>query len=257
MEPCEASGWKPLLESSALWTGYEGDHALNVSRAKIEQFVLPILEMLQVRRVLEVGCGNGIGPFVLRGHGYNAFGLDPHFDRAAIADHDFLCKGTGEALPYDDNSFELVYSLETIEHVGSLDGMLMMAPDHRAIRQRFIQELCRVASKYVVITTPNRLFPVDEHRTNRYGNPSLRFHSPFEDKTLSADQLSRMFSSNGFRLERYLDPTGYYRLERIQRMLGNWGVSLAQFTLKMASNRLLGRTPLNPHLFLLYRRRNE
>lgn len=57
----------------------------------------------------------------------------------------------GAALPFDDQSFDIAVSNAVLEHVGSVD------------RQRqFIAEIRRV-SRVVLITVPNRMFPVEHH----------------------------------------------------------------------------------------------
>ena len=58
----------------------------------------------------------------------------------------------GLALPFDDDSFDVVHSSAVIEHVGA-----------RANQMRFIAELHRVARRVVCLTTPNRWFPVEVH----------------------------------------------------------------------------------------------
>jgi SAM-dependent methyltransferase len=54
-------------------------------------------------------------------------------------------------LPFADNSFDLVFCSAVIEHVGS-----------RQRQQVLIRELTRVG-KIVIITTPNRYFPLEFH----------------------------------------------------------------------------------------------
>ncbi|MEM9903640.1 MAG: methyltransferase domain-containing protein [Cyanobacteria bacterium P01_D01_bin.44] len=60
-------------------------------------------------------------------------------------------KADGKALPFADDSFDLVTSFAVIEHVGS-----------RNHQNNFINELCRVG-KSCLITTPNRWYPVEVH----------------------------------------------------------------------------------------------
>jgi hypothetical protein len=56
-----------------------------------------------------------------------------------------------EALPFADNSFDIVYSNAVLEHAGNRD------------QQRFfLNELCRVARRRFVVV-PNPLFPVEHH----------------------------------------------------------------------------------------------
>lgn len=88
----------------------------------------------------------------------------PHIDRVtALSDQDAgnledifpgltFVKGDGCALPFEDNSFDLVFSSAVIEHVGSF-----------ARQEAFIREAFRVSRKYVFITTPNRWHPVELH----------------------------------------------------------------------------------------------
>jgi hypothetical protein len=58
----------------------------------------------------------------------------------------------GLALPFEDDSFDVVHSSAVIEHVGSRSNQL-----------RFVAELHRVARRAVCLTTPNRWFPVEVH----------------------------------------------------------------------------------------------
>jgi ubiquinone/menaquinone biosynthesis C-methylase UbiE len=61
-------------------------------------------------------------------------------------------RGNALALPFADQSFDVVHSSAVIEHVGSFQNQV-----------RLISELIRVARKFVYITTPNRWFPVEFH----------------------------------------------------------------------------------------------
>ena len=80
---------------------------------------------------------------------------------AGLDDASFLCRqypgmrfvrANGLALPFRDQSFDIVHSSAVIEHVGSFG------------RQRaFLEECCRVARRAVFVTTPNRWFPIEFH----------------------------------------------------------------------------------------------
>ena len=61
-------------------------------------------------------------------------------------------RANGKALPFADNSFDVVHSSAVIEHVGS-----------RTEQQQLLRELLRVARRTVCVTTPNRWFPVEVH----------------------------------------------------------------------------------------------
>ena len=61
-------------------------------------------------------------------------------------------RASGLQLPFCDRAFNIVHSSAVLEHVGSLQNQIA-----------FVQECCRVAYKWVFLTTPNRWFPVEFH----------------------------------------------------------------------------------------------
>jgi hypothetical protein len=61
-------------------------------------------------------------------------------------------RGDGRDLPFDDKTFDLVFSSAVIEHVGSFEN-----------QQKFLSECCRVSKKYVFMTTPNKWHPIEFH----------------------------------------------------------------------------------------------
>jgi len=68
----------------------------------------------------------------------------PNIKKVLIGD------GRNNNLP--NNSFDIVHSNATIEHVGSYKNQLL-----------FIKECIRISKKYVFIQTPNRFYPIDFH----------------------------------------------------------------------------------------------
>ena len=62
--------------------------------------------------------------------------------------------GDGKKTKFLDNSFDIVHSNATIEHVGSYTNQL-----------KFIEESVRISKKFVFIQTPNRYYPIDFHTT--------------------------------------------------------------------------------------------
>jgi hypothetical protein len=61
-------------------------------------------------------------------------------------------RANGLYLPFRDGAFDVVHSSAVLEHVGSLRNQIA-----------FVRECCRVARKWVFLTTPNRWFPVEFH----------------------------------------------------------------------------------------------
>jgi len=61
-------------------------------------------------------------------------------------------QGNGLNMPFEDNSFDLVFSSAVLEHVGSFENQC-----------KFFNECLRVSKKYVFLTTPNRFYPIEFH----------------------------------------------------------------------------------------------
>jgi len=108
---------------------------------------------LEGKRVLDVGCG--IGTYIRRFRQYtdDVHGIEVEPERVAEASAelpDIVC-AVGEALPYPDDHFDLVFSNEVIEHV----------QDDR----RTAQEMVRVTRPggLIVLFAPNRLYPFETH----------------------------------------------------------------------------------------------
>ncbi|MDR2578300.1 MAG: methyltransferase domain-containing protein [Chitinispirillales bacterium] len=61
-------------------------------------------------------------------------------------------QGTALDMPFEDSTFDLVFSSAVIEHVGSYEN-----------QSKFIGECFRIAKKHIFITTPNRYYPIELH----------------------------------------------------------------------------------------------
>lgn len=147
--------------------------ASDVGATRFRQLLLcRLLERLRPARVLEVGCGNGINLILLAcrfphieftgleltsgGHraarqfqereslpaGLEDFAPLPLEDKAAFRRIDFR-QGDAAALPFEENSFDLVYSVLAIEQM-------------ERIRRQVLGEIARVASGHVAMIEPFR-----------------------------------------------------------------------------------------------------
>ncbi len=80
------------------------------------------------KSALEVGCGGGIMCEEIARIGFNTVGIDPSEPSIKTATEHAIesglkvnyVNGTGEALPFDDNSFDVVFSCDVLEHVQDL-----------------------------------------------------------------------------------------------------------------------------------------
>lgn len=108
---------------------------------------------LEGKAILDVGCGTGTYVRRFRAYSEDVHGLEVEPERVAEASRELpnIVCGVGEALPFPDARFDLVFSNEVIEHV----------EDDRLTAR----EMVRVTRPggLVVIFAPNRLYPFETH----------------------------------------------------------------------------------------------
>ncbi len=108
---------------------------------------------LHNRRILDVGCGVGMYTAAFRRYTPQVFGIEVELERAieAQARAQGVTQALGETLPFINNTFDLVFSHEVLEHV---------ADDRRCA-----QEMVRVTRPggRIVIFVPNRRYAFETH----------------------------------------------------------------------------------------------
>jgi SAM-dependent methyltransferase len=214
-----------LTEVSDFDTLYLLPREVGKTKRRTREWTIPRLREAGINsgRILSVGCGNGADLITLRSNGYEAFGIDLY---EPIPDaKQWFSKCTAQNIPHEDASFDAIVCLEVIEHIP------------RAGRKTAAAEMLRVLKQDspIILATPNRLFPVDEHAA------FLRIHSPFKDDTLSTSEIEALFE----RSARPLTWRNYFAFQRF----GAAG-RLISFLTWPFDNSILHRSPLNPHLFL-------
>jgi SAM-dependent methyltransferase len=144
-------------------------------------------------RVLDIGCG--IGTYVRRFRQYSdeVFGIEVEAERAAEASQELpnIQVAYGEALPFEDSFFDLVFSNEVIEHVD--DDRQTIAEAVRVTR----------TGGSIVTFAPNRLYPFETHGAYvgghyRFGNIPLVnwLPDPLRDRFVPH---ARAYTSRGIR----------------------------------------------------------
>jgi|688.fasta_scaffold212880_2 ubiquinone/menaquinone biosynthesis C-methylase UbiE len=93
--------------------------------------------------------------------------------------------GDAKKINYSNNTFDIVYSSATIEHLGSYENQLQA-----------LKEMYRISKKYLFLTTPNRFFPIEMHTKL----PFLHF---FPKKVFRL--ILRFFGENFFCYEKNLN----------------------------------------------------
>lgn len=111
-------------------------------------------------RVLENGCGVGMYAERLAQVGGQVIGLEYDLERAAQAYQKVACivNAAGEALPFPQDSFDLILSHEVIEHVQD---------DAQAVREMI--RVLRPGGR-LVLFCPNRGYPFETHGIYWRGN---------------------------------------------------------------------------------------
>lgn len=143
-----------VVEAGVL-SPYWGEHVARYSFA---------LDYVSGKRVLDIACGTGYGLAFLKQTASSVIGVDVDIEAAkqALSECDDKAKvmlGDGTNLPFRDESFDVVTSFETLEHLHA--------------RGDFLAELKRVLTSdgKLVLSTPNANYtkPVN-------GKPSNPFH---------------------------------------------------------------------------------
>lgn len=125
------------LEGDKWW---QPDFSLNLIRAVINPFrtgyakrIFDQFELdLEKMTALEVGCGGGILTEEIAKMGFITTGIDPSEQSLNIAvkhaqESNLTIKyekGTGENLPFQDNSFDVVFCCDVLEHVSDLPKVI-------------------------------------------------------------------------------------------------------------------------------------
>lgn len=109
-------------------------------------------QLVQGKRVLDAACGTGYGSAILAQNALSVCGVDISQDAITYAEDRYTSSGTqffcGSVtnLPFDDGSFDVVVSYETLEHIDSRSQEL------------FFEEIIRVLTDdgILVMSTPNK-----------------------------------------------------------------------------------------------------
>lgn len=95
-----------------------------------------LLQRVKVGKALDIGAGRGISSYALAKDGWDVYALEP--DKSEIvgsgvikkiaSEYDLpinVVETIGESLPFEDNSFDLVYARQVLHHANDLDKMCL------------------------------------------------------------------------------------------------------------------------------------
>lgn len=113
------------------------------TQPKIE-FIAKHITWSEGSQILDVGCGNGYFTYYLEQLG-KTIGLDYSWTMVKTNPSDNLVQGSALALPFKDNTFDLVFCSNLLHHI---ENPVLT-----------VREMRRVSSQYIVLSEPNRNNP--------------------------------------------------------------------------------------------------
>jgi ubiquinone/menaquinone biosynthesis C-methylase UbiE len=201
-----------LVPGTLAWDLYQVEHKQRYEWA---------LDYCQGLRVLDVACGTAYGSTILAQRGAaQVVGIDISVEAVASNGERparlALANGDACNLPFDDNSFEVVVSFETIEHLSSPEHLLM--------------EISRVLKPggVCICSSPNRdFFPFSGKKETNPFHISEMSYEEFDDLFARYFEVSERFSQTHSpmyirhlqllrELDERLKPIRFSRLLRIE-----------------------------------------
>jgi len=123
--------------NDAIWQDYDSSGQIDAKLATIRNWI-----PADVGSIIDLGCGNGIICNALASE-YAVTAIDiSETALKAVKVSKLLASATD--IPFADNSFDLAFSSEMLEHLSSPD------------LEKAAREMLRVARKYLLISVPNR-----------------------------------------------------------------------------------------------------
>ncbi|HUN82634.1 MAG TPA: methyltransferase domain-containing protein, partial [Phycisphaerae bacterium] len=164
-------------EQPALWGNAPDRYQIQVRADLLE--ILPA----DVQSVLDLGCGDG--------YIANAFapslqvvGMDISAEALSYLRRPGVV-GSGDSIPFENGSFDLVMANDVLEHLATPQ------------RERVLAEMCRVARRYVLYTSPHDE-QLDAHRA-KCADCGEVYHVHWHQHAFRGEELPRALSS-GFEL---------------------------------------------------------
>ena len=143
------SSGKNMSDDGILWSSFWNKNKILMNLLKITPtyygvtHFLKSIDLAPDAKILDAGCGTGKLASFLHSNGYNVIGVDNSDEALILTESKGIHVQKGDilkGLPFDDNTFDLVYS----------DGLL----EHFVDPTPIITELARVSKKQLVTFVP-------------------------------------------------------------------------------------------------------
>ncbi len=157
-------------------------------------------------KILEIGCGIGSVVFELSKQGCDVTGIDISREAIAYGREKYgdikLDVFAAQALPYDDDSFDIVLSFDLFEHIAEID--------------KHVSEVARVLkpSGCYLLQTPNKysnaIFETLSRKSLKWRRAHPSLHSP--------GQLKRRLAKHGFEARFVkMNPINEFTIGKLQK----------------------------------------
>lgn len=226
-------------------------------------YLMPLFRQLwpapkPLPRLLSLGCGSGVDVDLLNREGYDCVGIDCG-NRSRVwerrAEKERLVLANGKHLPFPDASFDGVFCGCVFPHVGVIADTSRVAPNCWEERSRLALEMGRVLKPggKVIVSSPNRLFPLDLFHGRAEGSLKPVWNLPTRSFLLSVRDYARLFAPAGFTRVRALPVRNYWGFIRSRHSLKGWllGIPVRALFWSVSEFSLLRNSPFNPWLVVL------
>lgn len=251
----------------------DGDPELAEYEAKsntylVENYFKPtfskVLQGKRNPRLLSLGCGVGIDVDLLSASGFDTYGIDcgnRTKDWPKRHNHSRLYLANGKNLPFEDQSFDMVFCGCVFPHVGVIGDSNQVAPNCWHERLSIAREMSRVLKPggKILVSSPNRWFPFDLFHGRNPSQPYPRWSPPTSRFLLSAGDYRQLFTEAGCDSFQPLPVKGYWGFIRMKE---TWKGRLKAFPIELVFNLVstpalgfLRTTPVNPWLVMLMERK--
>lgn len=137
-------------------------------------------EVVRDKMILDAACGEGYGSYLMSQTALRVTGLDIDSQSISHASEKYgnenvkFFVSTIDQMPFEDNTFDVVVSFETLEHVNFETQMLFMSEIKRVLKRDGI----------LILSTPNKKYYSDE----------VNYTNPFHEKELYREEFVGMLN---------------------------------------------------------------
>ncbi len=159
---------------------YEEYDWFSLKESVLKEKTQKIMELIpqDVQTIVDVGCGNGVITNIL-GQNFKVTGVD-RSKKALSFVKTAKIQASADNIPLPDNSFDLVFSSELLEHL------------EKKVFEGTVSEIKRLSKKYIFITVPNDENP--DKLSIKCPKCSYIYNSPNHLRNIKLQDFYKLFS---------------------------------------------------------------